>query len=201
MLKEMLLEEAKQITVDVALDDLFESEPAAFGASAPGRIEREEARLDLLDGHAAVGAGIVGGIQRLLLARIDDDDAARQPHGVFQAVRQTLLDALFDDEPVDDDVVKVEKKGSQRRGNAHAEGRAYAARRRHSAPEAEGDDGILPHSEYNEGEVEAGDEVRYAGRDARAEDLAAARHQDEHKKRVERDVYQPAEGYAEARLF
>ena len=90
-------------TDEVGVDYLSEAQARTFGAGAPRSVEGEQPRLYLLYGYAAVGAGVVGRIQFLLIAAVDDDQPVAKFQRVFQAVGEALQYALLYNQPVHHD--------------------------------------------------------------------------------------------------
>lgn len=72
-------------------------------AGTVGRVERKEARVELLHADAAVGAGVILAEQQLLTA---DDlhtcEIVREAEGGLERSAQAALDAGLDNEAVDD---------------------------------------------------------------------------------------------------
>ena len=104
-----------------------------------------------------------------------------------------------DHQPVEHHVVEVEQEGRYRRGHAHGEHPGDAPPLRQPHARVEGYHGALPAAREHGAEKAAGDDVGEAGRRPRPQHLQPVRQQDEHEKRVERDVQQPAEHDAKAR--
>ena len=80
----------------------------AFGARPVRRIEAERARLELRDGDAAIRTCEFLGIDVLFSA--DDgncDQAAREPQRRLNRLLEALRDAIFQQEPVNDDFDRV----------------------------------------------------------------------------------------------
>ena len=78
----------------------------AGGAGAEGIVEGEHPGRQLLDGDAAVLAGVVLGEHQVLLLpqKVDDDQSPGKGAGSFHAVGEALLDVRPDDEAVHDDL-------------------------------------------------------------------------------------------------
>jgi len=78
----------------------------AGGAGAEGVVEGEHPGRQLLDGDAAVLAGVILGEHQVLLLpqEVDDHQPAGEAGGGLHAVRQALLDVRPDDEPVHHDL-------------------------------------------------------------------------------------------------
>ena len=97
---------------EFGVDCEAESESGAFGACAVGRVERERAWFDLVEfERVPVRACHVFGerhaAQRVVLVAVDeigDHEPVGQSERRFDGVGEALADAVFDDEPVDDDL-------------------------------------------------------------------------------------------------
>ena len=82
------------------------AEPRTGRAGAVGVVEREHARRQLLDAHAAVVAGVVLRKREILslAQKVHDHKPAREVRRRLDRVRQALGDVGADDQPVDDDL-------------------------------------------------------------------------------------------------
>ena len=69
-------------TDEIGIHHLTKAQSQTFGTGAVGGIEGKEARLDLFQRHAAVGTGIVDGIEFLFALAVDDDQSVRELQGV-----------------------------------------------------------------------------------------------------------------------
>ena len=94
-----------QLGVDLQLG----AQPGALRAGAPRRVERERARLELVERQVVVQAGQVLGVHPLAVLvvlrqvdEVEDDDPAGQAERGLHRVRQPAARRLLDGQPVDD---------------------------------------------------------------------------------------------------
>ena len=81
------------------------ADTAALRAGTEGIVKGEAARLDLVDGNAAVRAGKTRReVHRLTADHVDGHLTAGQAHDLFDGLRETRLDALADHETIDHDL-------------------------------------------------------------------------------------------------
>ena len=106
--------------------------------------------------------------------------------------------AVAGHELVDHDVVHVEQEHGKGRGTTHVENAAYAPTLRYFTGRQEAQHGTAAQRFHYNDEVETRDTVGERGGDARADDLIAARQQNEHEQRVKNDVDHASERDAEA---
>ena len=101
----------RRVGDDLLLVDLQQhAEARAARAGTVRGVEGEKARRDLADGNAAVGAGetlrqelfAASRVRRVIVKNLHQ--ALRDARGCLERVGQTLLDAILDDKPVDDDI-------------------------------------------------------------------------------------------------
>ena len=101
------------------------AEPGAVRAGAPGRVEAERPRLELVERQVVVQAREVLGVHprpvRVVVRQVDeveDDDAAREPEGGLHRVGQPPPGGVLDRQPVDDhlDVVLLVLLQRRQRG-------------------------------------------------------------------------------------
>ncbi len=96
-----------QLRVDLELG----AQPGAVRAGAPRRVERERARLELVEGQVVVQAGQVLGVHPLAVLvglrqvdEVEDDHPAGQAERGLHRVGQPTPRRVLDREPVDDDL-------------------------------------------------------------------------------------------------
>ena len=81
------------------------ADTAALRAGTEGVVKGEAARLDLVDGNAAVRAGETRReVHRLTADHVDGHLTAGQAHDLFDRLGETRLDALADHETIDHDL-------------------------------------------------------------------------------------------------
>ena len=80
-----------------------EPQPSAHGARAIGVVERKQPRRELLDADPAVGTRVFGGIQHLFAVVIRNDEPFRELYRRFDGFGKAAVDAVLDDQPVNDD--------------------------------------------------------------------------------------------------
>ena len=92
----------------IGVDLLLRAEPGAARAGAVRRVEAEDARLELRQAGAVLGAGeVLAEGELVAVEHVDDDQAVGQCSCGFDRLRQSLPQVLLHHQAVDDDLDRV----------------------------------------------------------------------------------------------